>query len=71
MLNLQRKLGETVIIDGEITVTVLEFKENSSGEMSVKLGIGAPKEIIVDRQEVHFRKMGEEKRGSSQTPHNN
>ena len=47
MLVLTRKIGETIIIDGDITVTVVEVANGR-----VKLGVVAPKSVRVDRSEV-------------------
>lgn len=47
MLVLTRKLGETIIIDGHISVTVVEVANGR-----VKLGVTAPKDVRVDRSEV-------------------
>jgi carbon storage regulator len=52
MLVLTRRLGETIIIDHDIRVTVLEVKGDR-----VRIGIAAPPQIVVDRQEVHQRRM--------------
>jgi carbon storage regulator len=48
MLILSRKPGETIVIDGRIKVTVMRFE----GE-AVKIGIEAPAEVPVHRQEVY------------------
>jgi carbon storage regulator len=48
MLILSRKLGETVVIDGRVRVKVVRVE----GDV-VKLGIEAPAEIPVHRQEVY------------------
>jgi len=48
MLILSRKLGETIVIDGHILVTVMRV----DGEV-VKLGIAAPMEVPVHRKEVY------------------
>lgn len=48
MLVLSRKKNESIIIDGKITVTVIEVRGDK-----VRLGIEAPKEITVHRREVH------------------
>jgi carbon storage regulator len=48
MLILSRKIGETIVIDGHIRVTVMRV----DGE-AVKLGIAAPAEVPVHRQEVY------------------
>ena len=50
MLILSRKIGETLIMDGEIKVIVLDTKGNQ-----VRLGIIAPKEVVVNREEIHKR----------------
>lgn len=48
MLILTRKTGQDLIIGDNITVKVLEIKGDS-----VKIGIEAPKEVAVNRQEVY------------------
>ena len=49
MLILTRRVGETLVIgDGEIKVTVLGVKGNQ-----VRLGVDAPKEVAVNRQEIY------------------
>ena len=48
MLILSRKIGETIVIDGHIHVTVMTVE----GEV-VKLGIAAPTEVPVHRKEVY------------------
>ena len=50
MLVLSRKLNESIIIDYDIVVTVIGIR----GDI-VRLGIEAPGEIPVHRQEVHCR----------------
>jgi carbon storage regulator len=56
MLVLTRKPGETVIIGGDIRLTVV-----SLGPGRVKIGVEAPKWMTVDRGEVHERKVAEER----------
>ncbi len=51
MLVLTRKTGEEIIIDGRIRITVTQIKGDK-----VRLGIEAPPEVTVDRQEVHERR---------------
>jgi carbon storage regulator len=48
MLILSRKPGESIVIDGRITVKIIRLE----GDM-VKLGIEAPREVPVHRQEVY------------------
>ncbi|MDP8078871.1 carbon storage regulator CsrA [Phocoenobacter skyensis] len=48
MLILTRKLGESLLIGDNVEVTVLSVRGNQ-----VKLGINAPKEVSVHREEVY------------------
>jgi carbon storage regulator len=52
MLVLSRKLGEQIVIDGNIRVTVVSIKGNQ-----VRLGIEAPPSVMVDRSEVRERRQ--------------
>lgn len=56
MLILTRRVGETLMIGDEVTVTVLGVKGNQ-----VRIGVNAPKDVIVHREEI-YRKIEEEKR---------
>jgi carbon storage regulator len=50
MLILTRRVGETVMIGNDVTVTVLGVKGNQ-----VRVGINAPKTVAVHREEIYER----------------
>ncbi len=54
MLILTRRNQETIMIGDDVTVTVLSIKGNQ-----VRLGINAPKEVAVHREEIHNRIQAE------------
>jgi carbon storage regulator len=55
MLILTRRVGETVMIGNEVTVTVLGVKGNQ-----VRVGVNAPKDVAVHREEIYERIKREE-----------
>ena len=50
MLILNRRVGETLMVGDEVTVTVLGVKGNQ-----VRIGVNAPKEVPVHREEIYQR----------------
>jgi carbon storage regulator len=58
MLILTRRVGETVMIGNDVTVTVLGVKGNQ-----VRVGINAPKTVAVHREEI-FERIKREQDGT-------
>lgn len=59
MLILTRRISETLMIGDEVTITVLGVKGNQ-----VRIGINAPKDVAVHREEI-YDKIQHEKDGIS------
>ena len=55
MLILTRRVGETLMVGDDVSITVLGVKGNQ-----VRIGINAPKEIPVHREEIYQRIKNEE-----------
>jgi carbon storage regulator len=64
MLILTRRVGETVMIGNDVTVTILGVKGNQ-----VRVGINAPKNVAVHREEIYERIKREQRGSSQQEPH--
>jgi carbon storage regulator len=62
MLILTRRVGETLVIGDDVTVTVLGVRGNQ-----VRLGVNAPKEVAVHREEI-YQRIQMEKGGHESAP---
>ncbi|MDF9390966.1 MULTISPECIES: carbon storage regulator CsrA [Methylococcus] len=61
MLILTRRVGETLMIGDDVTVTVLGVKGNQ-----VRIGVNAPKDVSVHREEIYERIKKEQQAGPEQ-----
>jgi carbon storage regulator len=59
VLVLSRRVGESIVIGNQVTVTVLEVRGDQ-----VRVGVDAPRDVQVNREEVH-RSLQEENRGAA------
>ncbi|WP_026353192.1 MULTISPECIES: carbon storage regulator CsrA [Solimonas] len=63
MLILTRRVGETVVIGDDIVVTVLGVKGNQ-----VRIGVKAPRDVAVHREEIFERIKREGEEGGGPVP---
>ena len=63
MLILTRKSGESITIGDDVKITVIEVKGKQ-----VRIGIAAPRNYIIHREEVYIRIQEENKRAAEKTP---
>ncbi|GAB4290653.1 carbon storage regulator CsrA [Sulfurivermis fontis] len=61
MLILTRRVGETLMIGEEVSVTVLGIKGNQ-----VRIGVNAPKDVSVHREEIYERIQREKQESGNQ-----
>jgi len=52
MLQVARRIGERVMIGTDIVLTVIDIRGRQ-----VRLGISAPREVVIDREEVRVRRL--------------
>ena len=62
MLILTRRVGETLMIGEEVSVTVLGIKGNQ-----VRIGVNAPKDVSVHREEIYERIQRETRDSGNQS----
>lgn len=54
MLIMTRRIGETIIIDDDVEVTILGVKGNQ-----VRIGVNAPQDVSVHREEIYLKINGD------------
>ena len=59
MLILTRRIGETLMVGDDVTITVLGVKGNQ-----VRIGVNAPKDVAVHREEI-YQRIQKEKTGEN------
>ena len=62
MLIMTRRVGETLMIGDDVTVTVLGVKGNQ-----VRIGVSVPKGVAVHREEIYQRIQAEEEGAKAAT----
>lgn len=58
MLVLSRTIGEAIVVNRTVRITVVSVSMSRTGKWKVKLGIEAPPGVVVDREEIDTRKHG-------------
>jgi len=61
MLILTRRAGETIMVGDEVTVTIIGIKANQ-----VRIGVDAPRQIAVHREEIYHRIQAEKDQAREQ-----
>lgn len=60
MLVLSRKIGESIVIGGDVTVTVVDFRGDQ-----VRIGVEAPRSVQIYREEI-FTEVSRQNRAAAQ-----
>lgn len=63
MLILTRRIGETLMVGDEVTITVLGVKGNQ-----VRLGVNAPRDVAVHREEIYDKIQSEKSQDPEVSP---